>query len=110
MGTHLRKKHLTFKESERCESRYERKSEQPATGTPATTGPAKGTLNGKVPTSPAKQKGYNGEVRKDKVLVLLVEYADFKHNNIDKEPGYMYSNDFNQEHYEKCYLVTSRLR
>lgn len=77
------------------------KSEQPATGTPAATGPAKGTLNGKVPTSPAKQKGYNGEVRKDKVLVLLVEYADFKHNNIDKEPGYMYSNDFNQEHYEK---------
>ena len=25
----------------------------------------------------------------------------FKHNNIDQEPGYMYSNDFNREHYEK---------
>ncbi|WP_440603278.1 immune inhibitor A domain-containing protein [Bacillus sp. GB_SG_008] len=58
-------------------------------------------LNGKVPTTSAKQKEYNGPVRKDKVLVLLVEYADFKHNNIDQEPGYMYSNDFNKEHYEK---------
>ncbi|PEW48237.1 peptidase M6 [Bacillus thuringiensis] len=77
------------------------KLNEPATGTPAATGPVKGGLNGKVPTSPAKGKDYNGEVRKDKVLVLLVEYADFKHNNIDKEPGYMYSNDFNKEHYEK---------
>ncbi|MCA1001031.1 immune inhibitor A [Bacillus thuringiensis] len=77
------------------------KLNEPATGTPAASGPVKGGLNGKVPTSPAKQKDYNGEVRKDKVLVLLVEYADFKHNNIDKEPGYMYSNDFNKEHYEK---------
>ncbi|MGG2066598.1 immune inhibitor A domain-containing protein [Bacillus sp. S14(2024)] len=57
--------------------------------------------NGKVPTTSAKQKEYNGPVRKDKVLVLLVEYADFKHNNIDQEPGYMYANDFNQEHYQK---------
>ncbi|PEZ01621.1 peptidase M6 [Bacillus sp. AFS018417] len=61
----------------------------------------KGGLNGKVPTTPAKQKEYNGPVREDKVLVLLVEYADFKHNNIDQEPGYMYSDDFNKEHYEK---------
>ncbi|HDR5429464.1 TPA: immune inhibitor A [Bacillus anthracis] len=77
------------------------KLDKPATGTPAATGPVRGGLNGKVPTSPAKQKAYNGDVRKDKVLVLLVEYADFKHNNIDKEPGYMYSEDFNKEHYEK---------
>ena len=63
--------------------------------------PVKGGLNGKVPTSSAKEKEYNGTVREDKVLVLLVEYADFKHNNIDQEPGYMYSNDFNKEHYEK---------
>ena len=33
--------------------------------------------------------------------LFFVEYADFKHNNIDQEPGYMYSNDFNKEHYEK---------
>ena len=56
---------------------------------------------GKYQLHQLNKKEYNGEVRKDKVLVLLVEYADFKHNNIDKEPGYMYSNDFNKEHYEK---------
>ena len=60
-----------------------------------------GKVNGKVPTHPAKQAPYKGEVRQDKVLVLLVEYADFKHNNIDQESGYMYANDFNKEHYEK---------
>ncbi|KKZ95914.1 hypothetical protein B4147_5877 [Bacillus wiedmannii] len=61
----------------------------------------KGTLNGHVPTPPAKEKKYNGEIRKDKVLVLLVEFDDFKHNNVDKYPNYMYSDDFNQEHYQK---------
>ncbi len=60
-----------------------------------------GKLNGKVPTTPAKQAEYNGAVRKDEVLVLLVEFSDFKHNNIDQEPGYMYSKDFNREHYQK---------
>ncbi|PGZ95993.1 peptidase M6 [Bacillus pseudomycoides] len=77
------------------------KADQPAGGPVAGQAPTKGGLNGKVPTTSAKQKEYNGPVRKDKVLVLLVEYADFKHNNIDQEPGYMYSNDFNKEHYEK---------
>ncbi|MFD3447458.1 immune inhibitor A domain-containing protein [Microbacteriaceae bacterium 4G12] len=61
---------------------------------------ANGNSGGFIPTSPAKQADYNGKVRKDKVLVLLVEFADFKHNNIDQEPGYMYSNDFNREHYQ----------
>ncbi|HDR4570696.1 MULTISPECIES: immune inhibitor A domain-containing protein [Bacillus cereus group] len=77
------------------------KGKEPASGQTEGTVPAKSALNGKVPTTPAKEKKYNGEVRKDKVLVLLVEYDDFKHNNIEQEPGYMYSDDFNQEHYEK---------
>ncbi|MDH2881341.1 immune inhibitor A domain-containing protein [Bacillus cytotoxicus] len=77
------------------------KGKEPASGQTEGTVPAKSALNGKVPTTPAKAKKYNGEVRKDKVLVLLVEYDDFKHNNIEQEPGYMYSDDFNQEHYEK---------
>ena len=62
-----------------------------------------------MPTPPAKEKKYNGEVRKDKVLVLLVEFDDFKHNNVDKYPNYMYSDDFNQEHYQKCYLEMNHL-
>lgn len=77
------------------------KADQPASGPVAGQEPVKGGLNGQVPTTSAKQKQYNGDVRKDKVLVLLVEFADFKHNNIDQVPGYMYSNDFNPEHYQK---------
>ena len=87
-------------------------AQQPEVGPVAGQGPGlnPGKLNGKVPTTPAKQAEYNGAVRKDKVLVLLVEFSDFKHNNIDQESGYMYSKDFNREHYQKCYLVMSHLR
>lgn len=60
----------------------------------------KGSENG-VKVKPAKEAKYNGNVRTDKVLVLLVEYADFKHNNVVQEPGYMYADDFNRKHYEK---------
>ncbi|KEZ48345.1 immune inhibitor A domain-containing protein [Metabacillus indicus] len=60
----------------------------------------KGKKDGFVNVKPAKQAGYNGAVREDKVLILLVEFEDFKHNNIIKEEGYMYSNDFSKEHYE----------
>lgn len=48
----------------------------------------------------AKDKPYNGPVRKDKVLVLLVDFADYKHNNIQQTPGYMYAKDFNRQHYQ----------
>ncbi|WP_051186087.1 immune inhibitor A domain-containing protein [Neobacillus bataviensis] len=61
----------------------------------------KGKPTGAVKVDSAKQAGYNGDVREDKVLVLLVEYADFKHNNIDQESGYMYADDFNKDHYQK---------
>ena len=54
-----------------------------------------------VNVKPAAQAKYNGKVRKDKVLVLLVEYADFKHNNVVQEPGYMYAKDFNRNHYQQ---------
>ncbi|WP_294740079.1 immune inhibitor A domain-containing protein [uncultured Exiguobacterium sp.] len=60
----------------------------------------KGNPNGFVKVDKAKQADYNGAKRTDKVLVLLVEYSDFKHNNVVQEPGYMYSNDFNQKHYQ----------
>ncbi|WP_160722783.1 immune inhibitor A domain-containing protein [Bacillus sp. USDA818B3_A] len=61
----------------------------------------KGKPTGAVKVDSAKQAGYNGDVREDKVLVLLVEYADLKHNNVEQEAGYMYADDFNKEHYEK---------
>ncbi|WP_277423945.1 immune inhibitor A domain-containing protein [Bacillus sp. FJAT-42376] len=62
---------------------------------------AKGKPNGLVKVDPAKGATYNGKVREDKVLVLLTEFSDFRHNNVDQEPGYMYANDFNKEHYQK---------
>jgi immune inhibitor A len=61
----------------------------------------KGKPTGAVKVDSAKQANYNGDVREDKVLVLLVEYADFPHNNIDQEEGYMWADDFNREHYQK---------
>lgn len=60
-----------------------------------------GKPTGYAKVDPAKQAAYSGAVREDKVLVLLAEFADFKHNNIEKEEGYMYSDDFSREHYEK---------
>nr|WP_223192808.1 immune inhibitor A domain-containing protein [Paenibacillus sedimenti] len=60
----------------------------------------KGNPNG-TPVPSAKQDTYNGPVREDKVLVLLTEFSDFKHNNVIQEPGYMYANDFNRDHYQK---------
>ncbi|MFY9944543.1 MAG: immune inhibitor A domain-containing protein, partial [Exiguobacterium chiriqhucha] len=61
----------------------------------------KGKPNGQVKVDPAKQAGYNGAVREDKVLVLLVEYSNFKHNNVVQEEGYLYSDNFSKEHYEQ---------
>jgi len=61
----------------------------------------KGKPDGYVKVKEATQAPYNGEVRKDKVLVLLVEFEDFKHNNVIQEEGYMYADDFNREHYQK---------
>lgn len=61
----------------------------------------KGKPNGYVKVDPAKQAPYDGSVRQDKVLVLLTEFADFKHNNVEQEEGYMYADDFSREHYQK---------
>jgi immune inhibitor A len=60
-----------------------------------------GKPTGYAKVDPAKQAPYNGTVREDKVLVLLAEFADFKHNSIEQEEGYMYSDNFSREHYEK---------
>ena len=66
-------------------------AQQPEVGPVAGQGAALNPkLNGKVPTTSAKQEEYNGAVRKDKVLVLLVEFSDFKHNNIDQEPIHVF--------------------
>lgn len=60
----------------------------------------KGKPNGVVKVDSAKQAKYDGTTREDNVLVILAEFADFKHNNVDKVDGYLYTSDFNKKHYE----------
>ncbi|MBT2687451.1 immune inhibitor A [Bacillus sp. ISL-47] len=54
-----------------------------------------------VKVATAKEDTYKGGVRTDKVLVLLTEFEDLKHNNVEQEEGYMYADDFSREHYEQ---------
>ncbi|WP_239587058.1 immune inhibitor A domain-containing protein [Bacillus ectoiniformans] len=61
----------------------------------------KGKPTGEVKVNEAKQTSYQGDVRTDKVLVLLTEFSDFKHNQVEQEEGYMYAEDFSREHYEQ---------
>jgi immune inhibitor A len=49
---------------------------------------------------PVKEKPYKGEVRKDKVLVLSVEYSNFEHNNINPSETDNYYPDYPLSHYE----------
>ncbi|MCM3718286.1 immune inhibitor A [Fictibacillus phosphorivorans] len=49
---------------------------------------------------PVKEKKYKGDVRKDKVLVLAVEYSDFAHNNIKPSETDNYYSDYPLSHYE----------
>ncbi len=46
------------------------------------------------------EEGWNGSVRKDKILVLLIDYADYKHNNIQSGETDMYYPTYPKEHYE----------
>ncbi|CAH1216766.1 Immune inhibitor A [Paenibacillus allorhizoplanae] len=61
----------------------------------------KNGLPGGISIPSAKQDSYNGPVREDKVLVLLTEFSDFKHNNVKQEPGFMFAKDFNRDHYQQ---------
>ncbi|WP_409297045.1 immune inhibitor A domain-containing protein [Peribacillus sp. SCS-26] len=50
---------------------------------------------------PVKEEGkWNGTKREDEVLVLLVEYPDFPHNNIKPGESDMYYADYTKEHYQ----------
>ncbi|NRF04824.1 immune inhibitor A [Bacillus safensis] len=49
---------------------------------------------------PVKKEKYKGDVRNDKVLVLLVDFKDYKHNSIKKEETDMYYDKYDQQHYQ----------
>lgn len=61
-------------------------------------GEKKGHLKGN--TDPVNETAYNGDVRKDKVLVLAVEFSDFEHNNIKPSESDNYYEDYPLSHYE----------
>ncbi|XBD02136.1 immune inhibitor A domain-containing protein [Pseudalkalibacillus hwajinpoensis] len=46
------------------------------------------------------EEDYEGDVRSDNVLVLLVEFPDFPHNSIQPDESDMYYADYVKEHYE----------
>ncbi len=50
--------------------------------------------------APVVEEEYDGDVRSDNVLVLLVEFPDFPHNSIQPEESDMYYEDYVKEHYQ----------
>ncbi|MCX7571156.1 immune inhibitor A [Tumebacillus sp. DT12] len=61
-------------------------------------GKKKGHLKGQP--DPVQESTYSGPVRKDKVLVLNVEFSDFAHNNITSDETDNYYEDYNLNHFE----------
>ncbi|WP_323703756.1 immune inhibitor A domain-containing protein [Mammaliicoccus sp. Dog046] len=55
--------------------------------------------NGKRVGSVQEDK-YNGEVRKDKVLVLAIEFPDYPHSSITKDETDMYYDDYPVSHFQ----------
>ena len=54
----------------------------------------------KETVDPAQPVPWNGEVRTDRVLVLLIEYPDFPANGITPEETDMYYDEYMKSHYE----------
>ncbi|HEU4965490.1 MAG TPA: immune inhibitor A domain-containing protein [Bacilli bacterium] len=50
--------------------------------------------------APAAPQAWDGSLRTDKILVLLVEYSDFAHNNIQPGETDMYYDNYTTEHYQ----------
>ncbi len=59
----------------------------------------KGKKGGKK-LSKVVEEDYQGDVRSDNVLVLLVEFPDFPHNSIQPDESDMYYEDYVKEHYQ----------
>ncbi|KGX93034.1 protease [Pontibacillus halophilus JSM 076056 = DSM 19796] len=60
----------------------------------------KGNNKSKKNLVPVQEEAYDGEVREDNVLVLLIEFPDFPHNSIQPGESDMYYEDYVKEHYE----------
>ncbi|MFT4417104.1 immune inhibitor A domain-containing protein [Fredinandcohnia humi] len=49
---------------------------------------------------PVKEEAFNGEVRADKVLVLAIDFPDYKKSSITKEETDMWYEDYTHEHFQ----------
>ncbi|MEH7381176.1 immune inhibitor A domain-containing protein [Bacillus sp. JJ1533] len=49
---------------------------------------------------PVEEENYSGEVRHDKVLVLAIEFPDYKKSSITKEETDMWYEDYTHEHFQ----------
>lgn len=47
-----------------------------------------------------EKEGYNGEVRSDKVLILKIDFPDYKHNSITPEETGFYYKDYSDDHFQ----------
>lgn len=49
---------------------------------------------------PVQKEQYDGEIRKDKVLVLMIDFPDYKQSTITKEETDMYYENYTHEHFQ----------
>jgi immune inhibitor A len=56
------------------------------------------TQNKKFPATPSK--AWDGKVKSDKILVLLEDFTDYKHNMMAADETDMYYKDYTQQHYQ----------
>ncbi|MGB8955882.1 MAG: immune inhibitor A domain-containing protein [Tumebacillaceae bacterium] len=59
-----------------------------------------GTVSGTASVAPAVPQAWNGGLRTDKILVLLVDYSDYAHNNMTQDETDMYYKDYTVQHYK----------
>ena len=65
--------------------------------------------NNKGDLSPSNEK-WNGPVREDKVLVVLVDYKDVKHNGMTPSETERYMDNFNTDYYDNMLFGAPRFK
>lgn len=55
---------------------------------------------GNIDVKPVQEEPWNGTERKDRILVLLIDYPDYPHNSIKPGESDMYYKDYSHQHYQ----------
>lgn len=83
------------KQLKELKKKHKEKKEKKPKNKPQPTNPNNGVVK------PVQEEAYKGAVRKDNVLVLMMEFPDFPRNNVRPEDSDMYYKDYTKEHYEQ---------